>query len=342
MPEGAKAHFNYVEIRANDLIATARAAVPRLPPIYFGLVMNAKVNAVAFRAEDRYFIAVHTGTIFLLRLLIGRMLSDQRVFPSIGDPSNEKADLPPLADYEPEADKMAYTNKLSYPRDRLRGAYAQFLEDQALMFLVGHEITHISHGHVDYLHATRGLAHTEELSSAALSDAELRLERQCLEQDADRYSIVSRLGSMYRMQEDPQYRGPSWAVSDRSPERLIRDWSVSVNVLFRMFGDIRFSSSDLNVSNHPPLANRRMYLQYMAAWTIEQKWLPGKRKEIFDALRDGLHDTERAFAIALGTAVNAESIVDATSKASRDHMMLLQEYWRSTLEDKLRPYAYEL
>ncbi len=90
-PAPVKAGYDAVAERARDLIACARRAVDGLPPIHFDFILNPTINAVAFRASNRYFIGINTGTLFMLRMVISRMLSDPRAFPSIGDPSRKSA-----------------------------------------------------------------------------------------------------------------------------------------------------------------------------------------------------------------------------------------------------------
>ena len=233
MPAPVKAYYDLIAARAEDLIQSARDAFPELPLIHFDFIVNGNINAFAFREADRYFIGMNTGTIYMLRLVIGRMLADPGLFPSIGDPAEEVSDVQPIKDYFPDAERMYMTNDLLTPRNAGRRAYATFLEDQALMFYVGHEITHIAHGHIDYLREKRGLSCYSEMSAVGADDTEARLERQCLEQDADRRSILARISSLRDQQAIPDYPGLPWASGDKTTERLIHDWMISISIVFR-------------------------------------------------------------------------------------------------------------
>src|SRR5688572_10953116 len=79
-PDKVKAAYDEIAERANDLIAVTRNQLPNLPAIYFDFILNSSINAVAFKAAGRYFIGINTGTVFMLRSVIGRILSDARLF----------------------------------------------------------------------------------------------------------------------------------------------------------------------------------------------------------------------------------------------------------------------
>ncbi|WP_028218085.1 M48 family metalloprotease [Paraburkholderia oxyphila] len=341
VPPRGRAYYDEIAEQAEDLIAQARHAVEGLPPIYFDFIRNPQVNAVAFRAGNRYFIGVYTGLLFMLRMVIGRMLADSKVFPSIGDTTQERNDLEPLQSYVMNADSMNQTNALSSPRDGLRWAYAHFLTHQAIMFFVGHEITHISRGHVDYLLEKRDVRYSSESSGSPRDDEELRLERQCLEQDADRRSIIARMSSL-RVTLDRHDSAPlPWAPKADATWHLLRDWNVSLSILFRLFGDIRFSRSDLTEANYPPLPIRRLYSEVVASWEVQKKWPRGMKIPVSDAFNEGRTEAELGFATILGEPLSMAGVELAKTKVARKHAMDLQEYWNKIVIDRVRPYSYE-
>jgi Peptidase family M48 len=334
-----RATYYSIAARAEDLIKRARKA-RGLPPIHFDFIVNPQINAFAFRAADRYFIGINTGTIYMLRMVIGRMLSDPRVFSFIGEPSKEDEKLEPIKHYAPNADEMVRTYQLTTPRDDIRALYASHLEDQAIMFFVGHEIAHISRGHVDYLLHQRSVLQAAELSNDAISD-ELQLERQSLEQDADRRSIQSRIISLKMTHSDVEYTGVPWAPSNKGAGLMIRDWSVSLSILFRLFGDARFVGSKLGSASYPPLPIRHRYAKICASWGIANHWDADLSTVGSAAIENGHYEAEKAFATILGQPMSMEGYKQAMSQENVDHMKRLQAYWNSTLVGKLRPYSYE-
>ncbi|SAK80520.1 hypothetical protein AWB81_03970 [Caballeronia arationis] len=341
VPPRGRAAYNDIAERADDLIAQARRAVKRLPPIYFDFIHNPQINAVAFRADGRYFIGLYTGLVFMLRLVIGRMLADANAFPSVGDPAQERSDIELLQGYIPNAESMSQKANLSSPQNDLRRAYAEFLTDQAIMFYVGHEITHISHGHVDYLLEKRDIRHSFESSGTKPDRDELRFERQCLEQDADRRSIISRIDSLRVTLARPENSHMPWAPKADGVSRLLRDWNASLSILFRLFGDVRFSRTELTEAHYPPLAMRRIYSEAVASWEVHHVWDGGPAIPIVKAFNEGRTEAEEAFATILGEPVTMVGIELAKTKSAREHTMALQDYWNSTVIERVRPYSYE-
>lgn len=341
LPERPRMAYAEIAERAEDLISSARRFLPRLPHIHFDFVHSGEINAIAFRSNDRYFMGLNTGTVFMVRLVIGRMLSDSRLFGTVGNPKDESDDPKPLADYCPNADAMYEKAMLATPKNNVRQAYAHFLQDQAIMFFVGHEIAHITRGHVDYLRTKRGMGFTTELGWFGKRSREKMIERQCLEQDADRRSIISRIDSLGVTYKNPNYPGLPWASSIVGPGQLVFDWSVSVNILFRLFGDVRFSRSELKNSNYPPLPLRRAMCEVAAFLLIQSNWDPSMQVAAREGLALGRHQTEHAFATILGEKVSVAGLRDAFSSSGHDHAIRLEEYWNSKLVEQLRPFSYE-
>ena len=341
-PENVKRVYKAVEERAQDLIRAARRVLPNLPEIHLDFILNGKINAVAFRSKERYFIGLHTGTLFMLRSVIGRTLSDSRLFQRVGDPKAERSDLGPFTDYVPNGEVMYKREALFTPNDRIRRAYAEFLQDQAILFLVGHELTHITHGHVDYLRAKRGQVATVELGWSEKRNPEERLERQCLEADADRRSIFSRIDSLRVTFDKPNPPAVPWRPTLEHPTEMILDWAVSVNILFRLFGDVRFSRTDLADSVYPPLPLRRMMCEAAAFWAVGRIWGPEFNRFAGQALQTARNEAELTFATMLGEDVKLDGLRAAFSDVGTEHARRLDDYWNTTLVEQLRPYSYEL
>ena len=154
MPEQSEIAYNQIAEDAQELVYSAQHLLPGLPQIHFDFVWNGTINAWAFKEEGKYFIGLTTGTIYLLTLVFARMLSDSRLFPTIGNLKEEADDLPPLRGYIPNAEELYQAGHRSFtmPRNNPRRQFALgLLRRHALLFLVGHEIAHIALGHVDYI-----------------------------------------------------------------------------------------------------------------------------------------------------------------------------------------------
>lgn len=274
-PEQVRLAYAGMQERAQELIAAARQNLPSLPEIHFDFALNGSINASAFEAKGRYFIGLNTGTIFMLRSVIGRMLSDSHLFVKIGNAADESSDLVPFADYVPNAVDMQHKVALVTPKDPIRRGFAEYLEDQAMLFFVGHEITHIAHGHVAYLKAKRGHPITAEFAESSHASSEERLERQCLEMLADRRSILSRVDSLRITFDHASRPTVPWRAGVTHGYQMMIDWAVSLNIVFRLFGDRGFTHRSLTDSPYPPLPLRRAMCDAAAIWSAQQTWVRG-------------------------------------------------------------------
>jgi hypothetical protein len=334
LPADAIASYHALSLRADDLINTARETFPKLPAIYFDFVIQPEVNAFATREDGLYFIGVNTGIAFLLRLLTGRMLSDSSLFPWVGDASVERADLPKIDFYVPHADQMWASEELFTPRDPVRRLYIEHLADRALMFFVGHEITHILHGHVGYLQDKRGLRVYSELPELNY-EQELALERQALELDADRRSAQTSVDSIRATQRDSAYSGMPWQGDIGDTAAMFREWAVVTALVYRMFGDQIVSDTNLSKS-YPPLLSRWRYAEGIARFGIDQFWPADEREAASSAIDIGRREVLRAFA----TIIANSPLEAAPQDPPAEHLMMLQDHWNKVVLEKVRPYAY--
>lgn len=335
--------YDYIKKISEELIASAKENLPRLPNIHFDFIYNENINAVTFKAEDRYFIGLTTGTIYMLELVIMRMLSDSRLFDTIGNPSEEASDLPPLIGYAPKAEQMNKAGlRPKRPKTKPRLDYAGYLNDQALLFLVGHEIAHITLGHVDYMQSRAGTAFVAEMGWNA-SDPDGLIERQCLEVQADMRSVFSRIGSLWltHIANASGNLKTSWLNSNPSEAHLIFDWAFAMNLLFRLFGDVRFNASQLVTSSYPPLPLRRAMATEIAYGAVMSRWNPALKEKASHALQTAMKYSEHAFATILGEKISTGGLVDAYSTLGKEHRKRLLEY-SFDLQKKLAPFSYEI
>ncbi len=339
----ARKAYDHIKNISEELIASAKENIPRLPHIHFDFIYNENINAVAFKAEDRYFIGLTTGTIYMLQLVIMRMLSDSHLFETIGNPSEEANDLAPFIGYAPKAEQMNKAGlKPKHPKTKPRLDYAGHLNDQALLFLVGHEIAHITLGHVDYMQSSAETPFVAEMGWNA-SDPDGLIERQCLEAQADMRSVFSRIGSLWltHIANTSGNLKPSWLNSNLSEAHLIFDWAFAMNLLFRLFGDVRFNASQLATSSYPPLPLRRAMATEMAYNAVMSRWNPALKEKASHALQAAMKYSEHAFATILGEKISTEGLVDAYSTLGKEHRKRLMEY-SFELQKKLAPFSYEI
>src|SRR5438270_325140 len=109
-----------------------------------------------------------------------RILADPTLFLNIGDPTRETPNPPHLKNFSPDARNLQQADVIvSMPKDEARWSYSCRLINLSAMFLIGHEIAHISCGHVDYLSSKTGTPFLVELGWVAPNPI-THIERQVM------------------------------------------------------------------------------------------------------------------------------------------------------------------
>jgi hypothetical protein len=310
---------------ALELINSASEHFPNLPQIHFDFINASEVNAVAFKHNEQYFIGITAGAISMLHLVLDRILANPKTFPNIGNPTAERDDLPqvPWSILDPERlFKMGVRPIL--PQDSKRVMYSKHLADQALMFLLGHEIAHISRGHVDYLDSKTGSPFVAELGWKGKGEAEI--ERQAIEVDADRRSVYARTNSMFMTANANKTIAPAWQDAPASIESFQYDWAFAVNVLFRLFGDKRFSGFNLDLNPYPPLPLRRRMAMDYASHVLLKNWGEDHKDKIVNAIGGSVKATEFSF-LTIGADPPDGGLADAFSDDANAHVQKIKICW---------------
>lgn len=336
--------YDGIAQQAEELIASAKQSLPRLPHIHFDFVYNGTVNAFAFKENDQYFIGITSGTFVLLQLIFCRMLSDARLLKHAGNPENEASSLPPLAGLIPDADKLVAAGvTICRPKTDSRWLYSCDLLSQAALFMIGHEIAHITRGHVDYLGSKTGVAILPEIWRSKPNQNGLldKLDMQVLEGDADQRSFLARLGSIDLINRTSGLDTPPWLNTPPGIEQMLFDCAFAVSSLCRLFGDIRFAGADLTADEYPPWPMRRAILMFFALEYAKNAWDSSIKEVAETVLRSATMEVEAGFATITGESKSGRGLDDALSQEGKAHMMLLAERWFGGLRDRVAPFAYE-
>src|SRR5262249_17637416 len=341
--------YGHIHRYAEHLIGSARTLIPNLPPIHFDFIYNPQVNAWAFKHEGRYFIGMTTGLRFMVEFLFFRMLSDARMFTTIGNPAAEQSSFPPLTNYSTDAQDISQRNLYTGPpKDAVRYAYAVDLLTSAMFFVVGHELAHITRGHVDYLNSQSGtpiIAECNEPDVGVLGATwnlpteQEKAERQAIEMDADKRSVLSSIGSVKNKYEAPE--AAAILLGRNTIECLLYDWSVAMNTFFRLFGDLRATQWHVERGYYPPNPLRRYMAVVLANAAVVTGWkAPIAATDSMKLLRDGAVYPEMMFQILTGQP-SGQGVNDAFSKDGHEYAIKLERYWRETLARKIQKHAYE-
>ncbi|MBC3438958.1 hypothetical protein HU735_26420 [Pseudomonas sp. BW16M2] len=170
--ENAVAHFAHL-----TRLAMERYYDQTGRTLKFGVVNTAAIGGFAcVGEEDIDFIGIHFGTISLVSAIFTRMLSNPNILAGVGDTSLE-ANAGYTHFIPAQEDLTAFSP--CRPACRVRSAFAKHLTLTGLDFIFGHEITHITNGHLGVINQTR---HSDpEMRRPALTP----LENQAIELDAD-------------------------------------------------------------------------------------------------------------------------------------------------------------
>ena len=326
----------------DDLISCATRSVPRMPPINFDFVFNGRVNVFAAFEKGEFFMGVTTGATYMLQTVFLRMLADRRLFPKIGSPNRERDDLPLLPNFFDDADLMHYNyESRCVPQDPLRGRYALHLFDQALWFLIGHEIAHISLGHCGY-HASQ--FHGAQLVELGWTpdSVEKKLERQTLEMIADSRSAFSRVSSVIHTAEIENGKEWQWKPGKvEGWDDLLFETAFAVHTLFRIFGEESFNKVHVDQNPYPPVALRRMMLDCGFLYAVQRLHKSGKLERARSIIATARKNADLCIAHILGVPANLEDLETAYTEEGGAHFHKLQCVWNYELKDKVTPYAFE-
>ncbi len=324
---------------AQTLISRAKEIYPHLPSIHFDFINSPKINGIACKSNGEYFIGITGGSVTLLQLMVHRMLADPTLFTDIGDPAKEESELPYIKKFVPDAMDLFKTGtKVSMPKNKVRLSYSCNLINWAAIFLVGHEIAHITCGHVDYMASNIGTPYIAELNWSA-TNAIKPMERQAMEGEADQFSFAGLLAIAFEKSGANSKTSNHAQINDLY--RRVFEYSFSANLLFRLLGDERFVGRDLSADSYPPIALRRRILYGGGCDLARRNLTPDKQDIVQHALGAGMVAVDHAFATVVGEELSAGGLEDAFTSEGQEHFRLLSELGERELAAKLKPFSYD-
>ena len=315
---------------AQELIDSARLQYPGLGPIHFDFINNPHIGAWDFRLNNGYGIGLTSGTLILVGMVFHYMLSTRSLFPRIGLPDAERSSLPPIPWDVLNAETLYGDGVMPVaPLGRERSLYALHLTHQALNFLVGHELAHITRGHVDYLQNNSGCRFAEGIGWSGTKDTQLI--RQALELDADSRSVLARIASAHNtFHKNPNGMKPEWANEELSILDWHFDWAFAVSTVFRLFGDRRFRKEDL-LDSYPPFPVRQLQALRFACTQMAQPESTAST-HVWQFLKYSAEQVEHAY-----TSINGLPSEGGFAQASEDatilHLEAIKGVWSNLRKD---------
>ncbi len=221
-------------------IEALRKGDHNIPSIYVDFIDNPKLNAVAARSGDQYFIGIYTGAILQSFAVFSRMLASNTILTDLG---NAALEAPPQKMHDIQLKEtmhplLSFTREL-IPKDPVRNEVIKMFVKHVLDFLIFHEYAHIVYGHVDYRNSKRPGMFADSLTM------------QTLEINADSFSTYINMILLYKTSPDE---------SPLIPEKLrtfykdrymaLRMWLFPVYTYFRLFGHMNLHHG-IATESHP-------------------------------------------------------------------------------------------
>jgi len=280
------------------------------------------------------------------------MLADPAILPFIGNPKEERADLPLLPDLGMDAVKSFGSVPLfTRPRDPARRATAAKFTELALDFLTAHEFAHIANGHLDYYAENLGISAMDETSEPprGLRVRERMLVNQTMEMDADATAVVLNLSSEWGKVVGTFPRpGPEWDYVYDRPGIVSAQWAWAVLTLFRLFGEARLIGGDVTLEPYPRPRLRSVMVQRAAGRVPRPRQLrehPALEGDVLHkipaTIRAAQPQVEEMISQVTGRPEATEGLDDAWGDAGEAQMRRLSTHWRSKLRAELRRFAYQ-
>ena len=229
--------------------------------IVVGFVCGTDINAFAYASPQDFspafdFIGISFGAVLTLSDLFARILAHPESFPNVGNPTLEVPEIGRVPGLSADIFRSGPSGRR--PACRCRRLFGSILLQTAVMYLFFHELTHISHGHLEYLRQSQNASHWTELASSNPPGLRPRIA-QTLEMDAD-------CGAICMMLDEALYLRSIWTAykgetdSDKLSaqmaaygdcQRAVATATYAAYALFRVFDCFQWDLESQPDLSHP-------------------------------------------------------------------------------------------
>lgn len=286
-------------------------------------------------------IYLTSGTVMLPVEVFCNMFSHPRVLPHIGNwqieiagPQHQEGIL---SDYNSLLERRKAQKRSPWPtppQQRVRFQLMQLCCEVVWGFINLHEISHIIHGHVNFIRSLRPTALPLHAISASPNTATVRgdLILQAIETWADNMAINVSLGGLLAKSDNP-------FLQEFFPgsEHRAFIWSFAIYTFFRIW-ELRIDPANL-WGDHPPMALRFQMAMYCAEGVAASKGNLGKEKFLSAAL-SGMREAERAIVCCGGKRIIAEESIGVNDPRVHAHHEAIADYFDRVLCVELPKYSF--
>jgi hypothetical protein len=264
--------------------------------VYADFIDDGTCNGFAGVHDGLGVVAIPKGTVLLPVEIFYRMFSHPLVLIELGNSMEEqigpqhREGLP--GDYDELIALRRRENRTVLPRipaNSERMKLAHLCAQVTWRFIVMHEISHVVHGHVQYLQSVQGVPFMSEVFGAISPSRVSRteLDRQTMELWADAMAAKVVLAGL--LTQSPRVA----ELLQDTRERLFI-WSFAMFALFRLWG-LEIDPSDLK-GRHPPNAMRYSLLMTGPCYDIAAP-IPELRDQYWSIVTAGQREAERAIVL---------------------------------------------
>ncbi|WP_333597278.1 hypothetical protein [Chryseobacterium flavum] len=274
----------------NQFRITARETISKYTnlDIYFDIIDEPRVNAVASKLNDSYFIAIFSGTIQVFDYLIRKICAHPNILTEFGNSSKECKTTKVYNAVIKNSIHIIEENPPVKPVTKERNRLSQLIFTQAVLNIIFHELGHIVNGHLNFLQLSK-INYIEEvqIESTKLSSLE-SLDRQTLEIDADAFSAIETLRELFTIFNSQEYQ-------DILPchKSIFKLWSFTRQICWRVMENNYIDKKLLEIT-HPPTGIRFQYTK-IACLDLIKKRGGQKLVDIFEiSYESGVYEADEA------------------------------------------------
>lgn len=230
---------------------------PNARNIYVDFIDNDEFNAIASGRGRDEFVGIFLGTVLRTQIYINAFMSDPDVFTDIGIlrtetriPATVEMIRSGIVGFDAKSNRAPAPAQR--PKDETRIVVANHMNMIACMFILIHELAHLTRGHLLYLRDELQMTDLNELPAVPISEHESHV-RRLLEVDADRCAIQTGLARL------PQI---TVLVPDLKSSDDLRIWGAAAAMIYLIMDSVSTAVPETKNRTHPSVWTRFAAIDY--------------------------------------------------------------------------------
>ena len=294
-------------------------------------INSPKFNALATIIDNKDYIGLNLGSIFILEDLFFRMLSHPEVFPNIGNSAKEipkKLYNPRIIDAEQLLNAKGTDEKIM-PSDEKMAYFAFSLAKAAFIFIILHEVGHLFWGHLSLISNYSEVNLISEDNTPNYKEL-TELDYQTLEIDADSNAINQMIMYMLSVGENMHLIGENFKPFFKTRQEIIFNMSFSVMCVFTLFDSNDYNPHEFKSLRHPPVGIRQKNFVLLTGQILEMLFGEKIREEYLPIIGDACGEAMKAFNLISETEVRYQNFFKSFDEQfDKDHLDEILNNWKN-------------